>query len=217
MPQPGEIGAQGGRPGRARRAPPDCAWMRSRFEVRAGEVLGVAGRAGQRADRAGRGGHRPAHPCCPARSACWARTSPTPARARSPSWVSAHVPEDRQRDGLVLCFPDRRQPGAEHLLPAALREGRGAAGRRNPRTRPNAWSRSLISARPAPMTSAGSLSGGNQQKVIVAREFSRPIKLLVASQPTRGLDVGSIEYIHRRIVAKARRRLRRAAGFVRTG
>ena len=40
------------------------------------------------------------------------------------------------------------------------------------------------------------LSGGNQQKVIVAREFSRPIKLLIASQPTRGLDVGSIEYIH---------------------
>jgi general nucleoside transport system ATP-binding protein len=47
---------------------------------------------------------------------------------------------------------------------------------------------------------ASTLSGGNQQKVIVAREFSRPIKLLIASQPTRGLDVGSIEYIHERIV-----------------
>jgi len=46
------------------------------------------------------------------------------------------------------------------------------------------------------------LSGGNQQKVIVAREFSRPIKLLIASQPTRGLDVGSIEYIHHRIIEK---------------
>jgi simple sugar transport system ATP-binding protein len=55
---------------------------------------------------------------------------------------------------------------------------------------------------PSTQTSAGSLSGGNQQKVIVAREFSRPIKLLVASQPTRGLDVGSIEYIHSRIVQK---------------
>ena len=44
------------------------------------------------------------------------------------------------------------------------------------------------------------LSGGNQQKVIVARELSRPTKLLVASQPTRGLDVGSIEYVHRQIV-----------------
>ena len=55
---------------------------------------------------------------------------------------------------------------------------------------------------PGAATSAGSLSGGNQQKVIIAREFSRPIQLLVASQPTRGLDVGSIEYIHDRIVKK---------------
>ena len=47
---------------------------------------------------------------------------------------------------------------------------------------------------------AGSLSGGNQQKVIVAREFSRELDLVVASQPTRGIDVGSIEYIHERIV-----------------
>ncbi|MGD2051768.1 MAG: heme ABC transporter ATP-binding protein, partial [Acidimicrobiia bacterium] len=44
------------------------------------------------------------------------------------------------------------------------------------------------------------LSGGNQQKVIVAREFSRDVHLVIASQPTRGLDVGSIEYIHKRIV-----------------
>ena len=47
---------------------------------------------------------------------------------------------------------------------------------------------------------AKTLSGGNQQKVIVAREFSRDISLLIASQPTRGLDVGSIEYVHRRLV-----------------
>jgi simple sugar transport system ATP-binding protein len=53
---------------------------------------------------------------------------------------------------------------------------------------------------PSIWTSAGSLSGGNQQKIIVAREFSRPIKLLVASQPTRGIDVGSIEFIHRSII-----------------
>jgi simple sugar transport system ATP-binding protein len=49
-------------------------------------------------------------------------------------------------------------------------------------------------------TDIASLSGGNQQKVIVAREFSRGVKLVIAAQPTRGLDVGSIEYIHRRIV-----------------
>jgi simple sugar transport system ATP-binding protein len=55
---------------------------------------------------------------------------------------------------------------------------------------------------PSVQTLVSSLSGGNQQKVIVAREFSRPISLLIASQPTRGLDVGSIEYIHQRLVDK---------------
>src|SRR6185436_2718207 len=49
---------------------------------------------------------------------------------------------------------------------------------------------------------ASTLSGGNQQKTIVAREFSRPTNLLIASQPTRGLDVGSIEFIHKQIVRK---------------
>jgi simple sugar transport system ATP-binding protein len=49
---------------------------------------------------------------------------------------------------------------------------------------------------------AGNLSGGNQQKMVVAREFSRPVKLLIAAQPTRGIDVGSIEFIHAQIVAK---------------
>ena len=53
---------------------------------------------------------------------------------------------------------------------------------------------------PGPLMNTSTLSGGNQQKVIVARELSRPIKLLIANQPTRGLDVGSIEYIHRQIV-----------------
>ncbi|SEJ33627.1 ABC transporter ATP-binding protein [Demequina mangrovi] len=48
----------------------------------------------------------------------------------------------------------------------------------------------------------GSLSGGNQQKVVLARELSRPLKLLIASNPTRGLDVGSIEFVHKRIVAE---------------
>jgi simple sugar transport system ATP-binding protein len=53
---------------------------------------------------------------------------------------------------------------------------------------------------PSVEVAVATLSGGNQQKVIIARELSRPIKLLIASQPTRGLDVGSIEYVHRRIV-----------------
>jgi simple sugar transport system ATP-binding protein len=55
---------------------------------------------------------------------------------------------------------------------------------------------------PSGRTLAGNLSGGNQQKVIIARELSRPLRLLIASQPTRGLDVGSIEFIHRQILAE---------------
>ncbi len=55
---------------------------------------------------------------------------------------------------------------------------------------------------PSVRTSGSSLSGGNQQKMVVAREFGRPIRLLVAAQPTRGIDVGSIEFIHSQIVAK---------------
>jgi simple sugar transport system ATP-binding protein len=55
---------------------------------------------------------------------------------------------------------------------------------------------------PSALTPARNLSGGNKQKVIVAREFSRPVKLLIANQPTRGIDVGSIEFIHRQIVAQ---------------
>jgi simple sugar transport system ATP-binding protein len=53
---------------------------------------------------------------------------------------------------------------------------------------------------PSIETQVESLSGGNQQKVIVAREFDRDVNLIIASQPTRGIDVGSIEYIHNRIV-----------------
>ncbi|MDO9348157.1 MAG: heme ABC transporter ATP-binding protein, partial [Anaerolineales bacterium] len=53
---------------------------------------------------------------------------------------------------------------------------------------------------PSPYVPTSKLSGGNQQKVIVARELSRAVKLLIANQPTRGLDVGSIEYIHKEIV-----------------
>jgi general nucleoside transport system ATP-binding protein len=114
---------------------------------------------------------------------------------------SAHVPEDRQRDGLVLSFPV-----ADNLVLCSYYQQPFAKGILRNEEAIEECAVKLIQEfdirTPNEKTSAGSLSGGNQQKVIIARELSRNIKFLVASQPTRGLDVGSIEYIHKRIVAK---------------
>jgi ABC-type uncharacterized transport system ATPase subunit len=121
-------------------------------------------------------------------------------RATSDAGV-AHIAEDRQLRGLVLDFTL-----AENL---ALREYRSP-----PLSRGwwlnigaiNARARSLLEEYDvrggSAGTLAGSLSGGNQQKVCVAREIASNPKLLIALQPTRGLDVGAIEFVHRRLVAE---------------
>jgi len=109
------------------------------------------------------------------------------------------VPEDRKEDGLVSAFSV-----AENLIldrsddPAFVRAGtirRGALAE-FAAERIEEYDIRTQSAQ----TPAGTLSGGNQQKVVIAREMSRPLKLLVAAQPTRGVDVGSIEFIHKRII-----------------
>ena len=113
----------------------------------------------------------------------------------------AHVPEDRQRDGLVLSYPvaDNLVLNTYYLPPFAS----GVAMHESVILASAAERVAQFDIRtPSVQTLTSTLSGGNQQKVIVAREFSRPIKLLVASQPTRGLDVGSIEYIHQRLIDK---------------
>ncbi len=112
---------------------------------------------------------------------------------------TGHVPEDRQRDGLILSFPIMENMFLNTYYLAPFAKGPVIQ-----------WDKALENANklieefdvrtPGAMTNAGALSGGNQQKVIVARELSRPLHLLIASQPTRGLDVGSIEYIHRQIL-----------------
>jgi ABC-type uncharacterized transport system ATPase subunit len=114
---------------------------------------------------------------------------------------TAHVPEDRQRDGLVLSFPveDNLVMNTYYLPPFA----KGIILQQDEIEKAAQERVELFDVRtPSVFVPASNLSGGNQQKVIVAREFSRPIRLLIASQPTRGLDVGSIEYIHGRIIDK---------------
>jgi len=112
---------------------------------------------------------------------------------------SSHVPEDRHKHGLVLSFPVR-----DNLVLCSYYKKPFASGIEINSAVIEQQAEELVSMfdirTPSIETSAGALSGGNQQKVIVARELSRPFKLLIVSQPTRGLDVGSIEFIHRRIV-----------------
>jgi ABC-type uncharacterized transport system ATPase subunit len=113
----------------------------------------------------------------------------------------AHVPEDRHKDALVL--PMRV---ADNLVLDMYGDPpyAGWASRNLGAVKENAERRVRefdIRARSVD-DPVSSLSGGNQQKVVLAREFGRPVKLVVASQPTRGLDVGSIEYVHQRIVAE---------------
>ena len=110
-----------------------------------------------------------------------------------------HIPQDRLRRGLVLDFSL-----AENL---ALHDYRKEPNSRWGWLRPGriiAWARRLLSEFDVrgggPQTHASSLSGGNQQKVVIAREVSRDPRILIAAQPTRGLDVGAIEFVHRRLV-----------------
>ena len=113
----------------------------------------------------------------------------------------AHIPEDRNEHGLVGSFSIR-----DNLVLNLWDDERFASGRTRRRDAVEEHARTLVAdfdiRTPSTTTPASSLSGGNQQKVIVAREFSRPTDLLVAAQPTRGIDVGSIEYIHHQLVAR---------------
>lgn len=110
-----------------------------------------------------------------------------------------HIPEDRHRRGLVLDFNL-----AENLvLHDYGKQPFSRFGWLSPRRWVN-WARGLLKEFDVrgggPTTRSGSLSGGNQQKVVIAREVSRDPQVLIAAQPTRGLDVGAIEFVHRRLV-----------------
>ncbi len=113
----------------------------------------------------------------------------------------AFVPESREEDGLIGSFSIEENLILDlHDLP--------------PYAKGHIISQNIVSAEADKLVkefdiraqsakdSASSLSGGNKQKVVLARELSRPVKLVVASQPTRGLDVGSIEFVHERIIAE---------------
>ena len=113
----------------------------------------------------------------------------------------AYVPESRELDGLIGSFSI-----AENLILDTHREAPYAKGiTLSPKavaTRAEVQVKEFDIRAQSIQDPVTSLSGGNKQKVVLARELSRPVKLLVASQPTRGLDVGSIEFVHERILAE---------------
>jgi simple sugar transport system ATP-binding protein len=168
--------------------------------VRAGEILGIAGVQGNGQTElvaALTGLRRPI-----AGSITILGQDTTFATPRQISELGvAHIPEDRQREGLVTSYPltDNAVLELYYLPPFAqgiITNSQAIAEH----------AESLVQQfdvrTPNVTIPASSLSGGNQQKLIVAREFTRAIKLLIASQPTRGIDVGSIEFIHQQIVRK---------------
>ncbi len=169
------------------------------LEVRAGEVLGIAGVQGNGQTELVEAitGLRPA---VGGKIEILGQDVTTANPRRIIESGVAHVPEDRQKHGLVMSYPlvDNMVLSTYYRPPfsgngvtidnkAIDKNGRRLVAEFDVRT-------------PSEYALAGTLSGGNQQKVIVAREFSRPSKLVIAAQPTRGLDVGSTEFIHQRLV-----------------
>ncbi len=112
----------------------------------------------------------------------------------------AHVPEDRQKNGMVSTFPVKDNLVMQTYYIKPFSNGI-LANEKAKDENAHKLVKQYDVRTPSIYANIGTLSGGNQQKVIVAREFSRKNHLLVAAQPTRGLDVGSIEFIHKQLIA----------------
>jgi simple sugar transport system ATP-binding protein len=173
------------------------------FDVRKGEVVGIAGVAGNGQDELVQvltGLRKP--------TAGRVRLDGRDVTGRSARSLAetgvGYVPGDRHRFGVVLSFPldDNLVLTSYYRPPYASGPGRLVRVVEAIR----GWARRAIQLfdirTPSETVLESTLSGGNQQKSVVAREFSRDLKLLVLDQPTRGLDVGSVEFIHKQVIQK---------------
>jgi simple sugar transport system ATP-binding protein len=111
-----------------------------------------------------------------------------------------HVPEDRQRTGLVTAFSEMENAILGYQDDAALGPGPFLIPSRI-RSRAEAGIAAYDIRPPDPLLRTAKFSGGNQQKIVLAREIERGPKVLIIGQPTRGVDIGAIEFIHRRLLA----------------
>jgi ABC-type uncharacterized transport system ATPase subunit len=169
------------------------------FQVRAGEIVGIAGVDGN--------GQTELVECMTALRHWTAGTIAVAGKIVSTHAAPrdafdsglGHIPEDRHRRGLVLDFTL-----AENLVLHDFRDEPNASGGFLHPQRILRRARQLLGQFDVrgggPNTRAATLSGGNQQKVVLAREIGRDPRVLIAAQPTRGLDVGAIEFVHRRLV-----------------
>ncbi|MFE3839364.1 ABC transporter ATP-binding protein [Pseudogemmobacter sonorensis] len=172
------------------------------FQIRAGEILGIAGVAGNGQSELleALGGMTPARGRITLKGAELPLTGPgADGKSRRRAGI-AHVPEDRHQHGLILDFAawenvafgydDDSRYGAGWLIDNAALRADTARKMETFDVRP-----------PLPPLAAKSFSGGNQQKIVVAREIEQNPELLLIGQPTRGVDIGAIEFIHKQIVA----------------
>ncbi|MGB7875400.1 MAG: ABC transporter ATP-binding protein [Anaerolineales bacterium] len=170
------------------------------FNVRAGEILGIAGVAGNGQDELVEAitGLRQSHGGTI--SLAGENITGRSVRQRREHGLG-YVPGDRQKYGLILGFPI-----SDNLVLTEYYNRPFARGVQRVDSAIEKWAQEKIDEfdvrTPSWAAPAGTLSGGNQQKVIVARELSRDPQVLVLDQPTRGLDVGSIEFIHKQAIQK---------------
>jgi simple sugar transport system ATP-binding protein len=171
------------------------------FDVRAGEIVGVAGVQGNGQTELVEVITGLRHADGGSILIAGAEMTNASPRRITEEGQSCHVPEDRHHHGMV----DSYSIAHNLVLNTYYQPPFARMGTIN-ETAIREHARTLVETfdvrTPTVELEANNLSGGNQQKMVVAREFSRPIRLLIAAQPTRGIDVGSIEFIHSQIVSK---------------
>ncbi len=174
------------------------------FQVRAGEIVGIAGVEGNGQTELieALAGLIPGSFVTGHISFEGVDVTSADARRRKELGI-AHVPEDRHRRGLLLdsSLAENTILGVHYRKPAVTGPGEIILDQKGIRRRTEQVIRDFDVRPPNPLLPARALSGGNQQKLIIGREFELPPKLLLVSQPTRGVDIGAIEFIHRKIVA----------------
>ena len=170
------------------------------FEVRAGEIVGIAGIEGNGQTELIEALAGLARTVTAGEFDSKARTSPTASARELKELGIAHVPEDRHRRGPAARFRPRGKLDPRRPLPPAGRRRPDLWTLRRSASASNGDHREFRRAAAESGSAGRSLSGGNQQKLIIGREFELNPKLLLVSQPTRGVDIGAIEFIHRKLV-----------------